>query len=114
MNSAPRSTTAPSPNGTDHTRPPTRSRASSTVTSAPPALRASAAARPANPAPMTQTRSPFTTGILSARAFRFSLGPSQMTVRGRMPPPILFAVEEDERVLEDVRSQLAERYGGAY
>src|ERR1700742_1723243 len=56
MNSAPRSTTAPSPNGTDQTRPPTRSRASSTVTSAPPARSASAAARPAKPAPTTTTR----------------------------------------------------------
>src|SRR5262245_20496776 len=56
MNSAPRSITAPSPNGTDQTRPPTRSRASNTVTSAPPVRRASAAARPAKPAPMTPTR----------------------------------------------------------
>src|SRR5690242_8641530 len=56
MNSAPRSTTAPSPNGTDQTRPPTRSRASRIVTSAPPLRRVSAAARPANPAPITHTR----------------------------------------------------------
>src|SRR4051794_34269629 len=56
MNSAPRSTIAPSPNGTDQTRPPTRSRASSTVTLAPPARSASAAARPAKPAPTTTTR----------------------------------------------------------
>src|ERR1700753_2613787 len=58
MNSAPRSTTAPSPNGTDQTRPPTRSRASSTVTSAPRARSASAAASPAKPAPTTTTRVP--------------------------------------------------------
>ncbi len=55
MNSAPRSTTAPA-NGTDHTRPPTRSRASTTSTSAPARASASAAASPANPAPTTITR----------------------------------------------------------
>jgi thioredoxin reductase (NADPH) len=31
-----------------------------------------------------------------------------------MPPPILFAVDEDQRALEDVRSQLAQRYGADY
>ena len=54
MNSAPLSTTPPA-NGTDQTLPPTRSRASSTVTSMPPARSASAAARPASPAPTTTT-----------------------------------------------------------
>ena len=54
MNSAPRSTTLPA-NGTDQTLPPTRSRASSTVTSMPAARNSSAAASPANPAPTTTT-----------------------------------------------------------
>src|ERR1700721_1481512 len=62
MNSPPRSTTAPSPNGTDQTLPPTRPRASSTVPSAPRARSASAAASPAKPAPTTTTRVPPTIG----------------------------------------------------
>ncbi len=54
-NSAPRST-VPSPwNCSDHTRPPTRSVASSTVTSIPSCVSASAAVRPARPAPITIT-----------------------------------------------------------
>ena len=56
MNSAPISTTAPLASRWDHTRPPTRSRASSTITSAPPRCSASAAANPASPAPTTATR----------------------------------------------------------
>src|SRR5690349_11428306 len=40
------------------TRPPTRSRASRTTTSAPIAARSRAAARPASPAPATSTRTP--------------------------------------------------------
>src|SRR5947209_15974231 len=55
MNSAPRSTTPPA-NGSDHTRPPTRSRASNTVTSRPARASSSAAASPAKPAPTTTTR----------------------------------------------------------
>src|SRR5690348_1584994 len=54
MNSAPRSAVAPA-NGTDHTRPPTRSRASKTSTSAPASHSSSAAASPAKPAPTTIT-----------------------------------------------------------
>src|SRR5262245_18750105 len=55
MNSAPSSTTAPSSRRREWTRPPTRSRASKTVTSAPGVASASAAARPARPAPITTT-----------------------------------------------------------
>jgi hypothetical protein len=44
MNSAPISTTAPFASVRDHTRPPTRSRASRTITSRPAAVNASAAA----------------------------------------------------------------------
>src|SRR5215471_6178 len=55
MNSAPSSTAAPLPSSDEWTRPPTRSRASNTVTSAPPDLNASAAASPAKPAPTTTT-----------------------------------------------------------
>src|SRR6187397_302750 len=58
MNSAPRSTTPPFGIRWLHTRPPTRSRASSTSTSRPAAASLPAAARPANPAPTTATRLP--------------------------------------------------------
>ena len=51
----PTSTTLPSPRSWFSTRPPTRSRASSTTTEAPAALSARAAARPASPAPTTTT-----------------------------------------------------------
>src|SRR4051812_29567865 len=56
MNSAPISTTAPLRRRCDHTRPPTRSRASRTTTSWPPRTSPVAAASPAGPAPTTATR----------------------------------------------------------
>jgi thioredoxin reductase (NADPH) len=37
-----------------------------------------------------------------------------MSIRRRMPPPVLFAVDEDRGALEDVRSHLAERYAADY
>src|SRR6516165_8100774 len=55
MNSAPSSTIAPLSSRPEWTRPPTRPRASKTVTSAPRLASASAAARPAKPAPTTTT-----------------------------------------------------------
>src|SRR5688572_7237993 len=58
--SAPPSACWPSanPSRTVQTRPPTRSRASTTVTAAPRAVRSRAAARPASPAPATRTDAP--------------------------------------------------------
>ena len=53
IHSAPISTTAPLPRVTDQTRPPTRSRASRTVTSTPASVRCRAADSPAKPAPIT-------------------------------------------------------------
>ena len=52
----PSSTGVPSRVTPPSVRPPTRSRASTTTTSAPPSTRAWAAASPASPAPTTTTR----------------------------------------------------------
>src|SRR5262249_37169988 len=95
MNSARRSITAPSPNCTDQTRPPTRSRASSTVTSAPPARRVSAAARPAKPAPMTTTRCIQTPRLASRRGSSQAGAPSD-----RLAPTMPGADANKRRAIE--------------
>src|ERR671921_2237998 len=58
MNSPPLSTIAPLGSLSDHTRPPTRARASITSTWKPAEISRSAAARPANPAPTMHARIP--------------------------------------------------------
>ena len=68
MNSAPISTTAPFSSSRDQTLPPTRSRASNTITSTPAATSASAAASPANPAPTIATRTARLQLLRSARS----------------------------------------------
>src|SRR4051794_9881110 len=74
MNSPPRSTGTPLPIVVDHTRPPTRSRASSTVADAPPASNARAAASPAYPAPITITCTATPRFAGSAEARQVALG----------------------------------------
>ena len=72
MNSPPRSTIVPSAKVCDQVRPPTRSRASSTVTSTPARCSRQAACRPARPAPITTTplgraaSPPLSVGIMPA------------------------------------------------
>ena len=72
MNSAPISATAPLGSRTDHVRPPTRSRASSTWTDQPRRASRSAATRPASPAPITTTRLASTDGEDRSRWVPFS------------------------------------------
>src|SRR5215208_6345084 len=89
----PTSTTLPSPMSWLRSRPPTRSRASSTITDAPRAVSARAAASPARPAPSTTTSASRVSGPATVTE------PNSLPWRVRMPPGTHSAEREEERRL---------------
>ena len=95
-----------------HTRPPTRSRASMTVTSAPRASSALAADSPASPAPATMTLDPPDPVWAS---FKTTLVPYALAAALRFsPPPVQNIAELHKRILAiiDGRAAGGEQHSG--